>query len=76
MRDFFTVPARVLKNRKRSSAGVIFCRSFTGTTARTRVSGETLIRFTIGLPRAPALDCGISYTLSQYMRPSSVKISR
>ena len=47
--------------------------SRTGTIAWTFVSGETLIRLTIGLPFAARPACGISCTLSQKQRPSSVK---
>ena len=47
--------------------------SRTGTIALTCVSGETLIRLTIGLPFAARPACGISCTLSQKQRPSSVK---
>jgi hypothetical protein len=39
-----------------------------------RVSGPTLIRLTIGLPRVSRPPTGISWTLSQKHRPSSVKI--
>jgi hypothetical protein len=38
-----------------------------------RVSGFTLIRLTIGFPFAARPACGISCTLSQKHRPSSVK---
>ena len=47
--------------------------SRTGTRDSTRVSGFTLIRLTIGLPFAARPACGISCTLSQKHRPSSVK---
>ena len=43
------------------------------TIAETCVSGVTLIMLTIGLPLAARPACGISCTLSQKQRPSSVK---
>ena len=45
------------------------------TIAETFVSGDTLIRLTTGLPLAARPACGISCTLSQKQRPSSVKTS-
>ena len=68
---FFTVPCLVAKSRNWSSRN-----SRTGTIAGTFVSGVTLIRLTIGLPLAARPACGISCTLSQKQRPSSVKTSR
>jgi hypothetical protein len=64
-----TVPSRVQKNRYWSSRN-----SRTATIERILVSGPTLIRLTIGLPRVARPACGISWTLSQKQRPSSVKI--
>ena len=64
---FFTVPPRVEKSRN-----CVSLNSRTGTIAWTCVSGVTLIRLTTGFPFAARPDCGISCTLSQKQRPSSV----
>ena len=68
--DFFTVPFLVQKSRNSVSEN-----SRVTTMARIRVSGVTLMRFTIGLPRVARPACGSSWTLSQKQRPSSVKMS-
>jgi len=67
---FFTVPFFVQK--KSDSVSV---NSLVSTIARMRVSGVTLMRFTMGLPRVLRASCGSSCTLSQKQRPSSVKMS-
>ena len=65
---FFTVPPRVQRKMKRSSWKI-----FTGTTAATRSCCDISTMFTIAFPFAVRPPWGISWTLSQWTRPRSVK---
>src|ERR1700704_2568913 len=68
---FFTVPFLVQKRRN-----CVSLNSRTGTIALICVSGETLIRLTIGFPLAARPAWGTSWTFSQKQRPSSVEQRR
>jgi len=67
---FLTVPSLVANSRNWSSG-----KSRTVTIADTCVSGDTLIMFTMGFPFAARPAWGISWTLSQKHRPSSLNTS-